>query len=455
MTIAPEESGTFVSIRSGEVDRTIFSDAELFELEIELIFGRGWLFLCHESQIPKPGDFFESVMGRDNVLVVRQKDKTIKALLNTCSHRGNAVCRAEEGNTKNFMCTYHGWTYDLAGNLVGVPGLTEYYRDELDLAAHGLRSVAQVDSYHGFVFGTHDADAPPLHDYLAETGRHGLDILALQGDIEVVPGIQKFVIPCNWKFAVDNLLDWYHAQITHMSAITSGAMGPPPTEFLSESGVRTPDGDKLDIVGAPGSDRRDSMVFLDSYGHSQASPLIAEFAKFTPGVEQMMAWRAEPHAQEALGAQGARIVGHTSIFPTLWVSGPSNQVSLRIPRGVNETEIWWFTFAERNWPDEVRQMVVFMGNHIFGPAGVLEQEDGENWAQSTRQTRGLASRQIPQLLTMNLGHGQVIRDGQSPPRIECTTSEHGQLWTYHAWQQWISGASWNELLDSTTPPDTI
>src|ERR1700679_2865965 len=114
-----------VSIEKGEIDRRIFSDPEIFDLEMALIFGRAWLFVAHESQIPNAGDFFEAPMGKDNVLVVRQRDGSIKALLNTCTHRGNAVCRAEEGNTKNFMCTYHGWTFDLAGKLGGRPGLEE------------------------------------------------------------------------------------------------------------------------------------------------------------------------------------------------------------------------------------------------------------------------------------------------------------------------------------------
>ena len=77
-----------VSLERGEIDRRIFSDPDIFELEMETIFGRAWLFLCHETQIPETGDFFESVMGRDNILVVRQEDGGIKALLNTCSHRG-------------------------------------------------------------------------------------------------------------------------------------------------------------------------------------------------------------------------------------------------------------------------------------------------------------------------------------------------------------------------------
>jgi len=67
---------------------------------MELISGRAWLFLCHESQILQRGDFVEAVMDRDNVFVVRQKDGSIKAMLNTCAHRSNAVCRADEGNAR-------------------------------------------------------------------------------------------------------------------------------------------------------------------------------------------------------------------------------------------------------------------------------------------------------------------------------------------------------------------
>ena len=176
-----------VSVERGEVDRRIFSDQEIFDAEMELIFGRAWQFLCHESQIPKAGDFFETPVGLDNVLAVRQKDGTIKGLLNTCAHRGNAVCRADEGNTKVFMCTYHGWSYDLAGNLIGVPGLDRFYKGDLDMTQHGLGQVAQLASYHGFVFATMDSSAPSLEDYLGPTGRLGIDLLAIRGNIERHP----------------------------------------------------------------------------------------------------------------------------------------------------------------------------------------------------------------------------------------------------------------------------
>ena len=157
MTSQTIEIDELVSLERGEIDRRIYSDPAIFELEMERIFARSWLFLCHESQIPEPGDFFQSVMGRDNVLVVRQKDRSIKAMLNTCAHRGNAVCRAEEGNAKSFLCTYHGWSYGIDGQLLGVPGFKNFYDGQLDKSQHGLAQVAQVAGYKGFIFGTHDA----------------------------------------------------------------------------------------------------------------------------------------------------------------------------------------------------------------------------------------------------------------------------------------------------------
>src|SRR4029450_11258169 len=132
-----------VSVERGEIDRRIFSDPDIFDAEMELIFGRAWQFLCHESQIPKAGDFVETPMGLDNVLAVRQKDGSIRGLLNTCTPRGNAVCRAEEGNTKAFMCTYHGWSYDIGGNLIGVPGIDKFYKGDLDMRPHGPRQGSE------------------------------------------------------------------------------------------------------------------------------------------------------------------------------------------------------------------------------------------------------------------------------------------------------------------------
>ena len=456
MSLTLDGVGKLVSLERGEVDRRIFSDPDIFEQELELIFGHTWQFMCHETQIPKAGDFFEAPIGRDNVLVVRQKDGSLKGLLNTCAHRGNAVCRAEEGNTKAFMCTYHGWTYGLDGSLIGVPGMSELYHDQLDRSQHGLGEVAQLDTYKGFVFATMDPSAPSLFDYLGTTSRLAIDLMVLRGDLEVVPGIQKFVIPCNWKFAVDNLFDWYHPQITHMSA--NGLIGIMPAEegtFIDTGGATTPDGKDIDSAAGQRTLAMGSMVVLGEYGHAIGGPN-------RQGIEQMLVgpmaavfsqdFRDTPEAIEVLGPVGREVAGHPNIFPNSWIT--NLQLSLRVPRSPNETEIWWFTFVPKQMPPEHQAMVIGMANHVFGPAGFLEQEDGENWAQSTMQTAGYRSKQMPHALRMNLGNGKVLKE-HGLAHIDGNTTEHAQLWTYASWEQWMSGCSWDELRARTTPPDVM
>src|SRR5438445_11289590 len=186
MTIEATRPRDFLAMVDGEkatVDRNIFSDEQIYQAELEHIFSRAWLFLAHESQIPNPGDFFLNYIGEDRVIVVRDKEAGVQVLLNTCRHRGNAVCRAEEGHATSFMCTYHGWTYDLKGALVGVPGFKDYYHEDLDREQWGLITAAKVESYHGFIFATLDPDAVSLAEYLGPVGRSGIDLLATRGDI--------------------------------------------------------------------------------------------------------------------------------------------------------------------------------------------------------------------------------------------------------------------------------
>ena len=154
-----------------------------------------------------------------------------------------------------------------------------------------------------------------------------------------------------------------------------------------------------------------------------------------------------------LGPVGIQAAGHPNIFPTAWIT-TTWQLSLHIPRSATTTEIWWFSFYDRDATPEVRQMQVMFANHVFGPAGLLEQEDGENWAQATMQTFGEASRRVPQNLTMGLGRGKVIKEG-GLARIETQTNEHGQLWTYHAWSQWMKGLAWDDLKTATEPGDVL
>src|SRR5258708_32533409 len=155
-----------VDAEKGLVSRRIFIEPEIYQQDLERIFARWWLFLCHKSQIPHPGDFFTTYMGEDPVLVVRDTQGQVRAFLNVCRHRGNRLCRADTGNAASFTCAYHGWTYRNDGRLAGVPYMKEAYHNELDRGRWGLVPVAQLANYKGLWFPTFDAAAPPLPDYL-------------------------------------------------------------------------------------------------------------------------------------------------------------------------------------------------------------------------------------------------------------------------------------------------
>ena len=425
----------YVHAETGTVDRIIFSDQAIYELELERIFARAWNFMCHESQIPNKGDYFLSFIGEESVICTRDKTDTLQVFINSCRHRGNAVCRAESGNARSFLCTYHGWTFGLDGKLIGVPGYKDLYQEDLKREEWGLISAGKVASYKGFVFATMDPDAPDLPDYLGEVGRLGIDMMTARGKVIAVDGIQKNQIGCNWKLAVDNLFDFYHAQISHASANMSG--------FRKRSKNENPEGISPF-----------QRAVLGEYGHAIGGPRltperfesldVADALK-QPGRDQT--WRKRvPTAREELGPVGIEVIGHPNIFPNLWIATSGTQLSLRLPKGPTTTEIWWFTLIEVALPEVAQKDQIRTANHTFGPAGLLEQDDGENWDQSTRQTQGVVARRYPLNYAMGLGHGvpQVHPEG-GPPFIDSVCSEYSQFWTYRAWAEWMDAESWASL----------
>ena len=203
-------AGTFRVNRAALIDEAVFRD------EMRSIFDRCWLYVGHESEIPKPGDFRARDVGNRPLVFWHGHDGVKRVFYNTCRHRGALVCRVPEGNTRTMNCFYHAWTYGSTGALNGLPG-EEGYGPTFDRASMSLLSPAKVDSYRGFVFACFDPGAVDLRTYLAGAADY-IDLVADQAEaMEIVPGAHEYSADANWKLFVENSLDGYHVLPLHIT----------------------------------------------------------------------------------------------------------------------------------------------------------------------------------------------------------------------------------------------
>lgn len=198
--------------RSGLPAWSFFSK-DMLEAEKELLFRRHWQLVCHESDIPKPGDFMTLDIVGERALVVRGKDGVVRAFHNLCRHRGSRVLAEESGNCRSaIICPFHGWVYNLDGTLRG-PAQPQSL-PELDAQEHGLKTI-DMDIWRGFVFvrflpGPQPAMTELMAHLDAEIEQYKVDSLVPTGD-----GFDAIEIEANWKCVRDVDNEGYHVPLAH------------------------------------------------------------------------------------------------------------------------------------------------------------------------------------------------------------------------------------------------
>jgi 3-phenylpropionate/trans-cinnamate dioxygenase alpha subunit len=433
-----------IDMERGYQSRRVFWDEEVYRQELARIFARSWLFLAHECEIPNPGDFVSRYMGQDAVIVARQKDKSIKAFANSCTHRGNKLCFADAGNTQSFSCNYHGWSFGLDGSLVGVPLEKEAYHNKIDKAALAAHPVAKVESFHGLIFGNFDPEAPSLRDYLGEMAWY-FDIFMdeeVTGGIELLGPPMKSILKSNWKVPIENFAcDAYHVGWTHGSAI----------KLMESFGGRL-----VELLGNANYDPGEDIQVTTRGGHGfgclrdQERP-VGPALHPTPAYMDYVL-KKRPIVEAKKGKAAASLYGQHwdgAIFPNCTYLYGTNTFKVWIPKGPMELEVWTWTMVEKDMPTELKEEIRKGNMMTFGTAGMLESDDGENMEQCTRINQGYVIGQDRLFAGMSLGMEKP--HPEFPGLIgQGTVSEVALRGFYRRWMEMMDAQSWQELkaLDS-------
>ena len=432
-----------IDLANGTVDREIFTSPDVHRQELEKLYTRSWLFVGHESQIPKPGDFFASRMGDESVILCRDDRAGIHVFLNSCRHRGMKVCRYEQGNTALFVCPYHSWSYTTDGRLQGVPLYRTLYAGTLNRDEWGLVEVARLFNYKSTIWATWDPEAPDFLVWLGDAVDHFDQVIDCRdgrpGGAEVI-GVHKWVFPSNWKFAAENFLgDTYHNP-SHRSVDMVGMSASAQT------------GQRRDNEYAKG--QRVWVGFPQ--GHGMTSGYVPDDVEYTPTYQQYP--EVDEYFRHCFNERKRRLGTRANLLPLVGTIFPNASFHGRQPRsicvwhphGPTETEAWRFFLVDADAPAAVKDVLRRYYMRYSGPAGMTEQDDMENWLYATAASKGTIAKRYPlnYQMSMKLPNATHLGPGEVATQMTDQTPRN----FYRAWQRYMNGDTWDSLLGRDLQP---
>ncbi len=340
----------------------VYSDRDNYQRELDRIFyGPHWHFVGVDCEVEVPGDYKRATIGERSVVMVRDKEGGINVLLNSCAHRGTEVCQKASGNDGPVLrCPYHQWSYDLKGNLQGVPfrrGVKGQggFGDDFDPAEHGLKRL-KVATVNGAVFASFDPAVPPFEDYIGPIMMRYLTRVFSGKKLRVL-GYQRQKLKGNWKLYMENIKDPYHATLLHV--------------FLISFGIY-----RIDQIGVTEQDERTGAhcVFASIRNKPDEVTGTEEMASFKSDYELNDPRMVIPVPEFP---DDISIMIQT-LFPSLIVQQQTNSLQLRyiIPLGPDSFELAWTYLGYADDDDDMQLRRLRMAN-LSGPSGYISVDDSE------------------------------------------------------------------------------
>ncbi len=351
------------------VNRAMYRDKVLFDLEMKHVFEGGWIFVGVATQAENPHDFYTTFVGRVPVIVSRDGSGELHCFVNSCPHKGVRLVQKNCGSARMHVCPYHSWTFDSAGNNKNIKWKKRgCYGEGFDQENHDLAKVARFGAYRGFLFASLNPDVPPLEEYLGEA-RKLLDLVADKSPegVELVPGRVRFTYRANWKMQLENCADAYHFTSTHPSYIRileqrAGAN----SDDVVEASLGASDFWKEEAEGIAGG----SYSF--EHGHALNWGVMG-INSASPDFE-----RAEEIAQRVGEARRNWIFNmrNLTIFPNLQIAdNASSQMRVIRPVAPGLTEMQTWCIAPRGESAEARRFRIRQYEDFFNPTGMATPDD--------------------------------------------------------------------------------
>ncbi len=354
--------------------RSAFTDEALFELEMKHIFEGNWIYLAHESQLPNPNDYLTTTVGRQPVVIARNRQGELNAFINACTHRGAMLCRFKRGNKATYTCPFHGWTFNNSGKLLKVKdpegaGYPDCFNKE---GSHDLKKLPRFESYRGFLFGSLTEDVKPLTEFLGEAARI-IDMIVDQSDdgLEVLRGSSTYTFDGNWKLQAENGADGYHVSAVHWNYAAT-------TSQRKQRNV----GDAIRAMDAGSWGKQGGGFYAFDHGH------ILLWTKWSNPEDRPNFARRDDYVSKCGEATADWMVRHSRnlcLYPNVYLMDQfGSQIRLLRPISVDKTEVTIYCIAPKGEPAEARAHRIRQYEDFFNVSGMATPDDLEEFRSCQR-----------------------------------------------------------------------